>query len=238
MPRSRPSVVALVAWVVALTACVPAFPAWAQAPPTDVPPRTPPPSTQSPDAPPPTGAQVSEQPPSGWRPRPVRSGTVSLGGYLQYGTLFGSTRFAETFDNGLGGGFTLRYRSSSDQAFGLSFESHSFDASSPGDSAAAPEHLQLITTTIEYYKFFNTRKRMPRYLVIGAGFMQSRQTDRDGEKEFPGDGGTIKLGGGTEYWFNRTLTLDLAVRYYGILSQSEWTHDVQLALGINFYTSP
>ncbi len=191
----------------------------------------PPVRAQTPPAPP------AEQP-SGWRPRPVRAGTVSLGGYAQYGTLFGSTRFGDMFDNGLGGGVSLRYRSGSDQAFGLSFESHSFGARVGADSAAAPDHLQLITTTVEYYKFFRTRSRLPRYLVLGAGLVQSRQTNRDGEKEFPGDGGTIKVGGGFEYWVNRTLTADLGLRYYGVLSQSEWTHDVQIALGINFYTSP
>lgn len=184
--------------------------------------------------PPPEGPPPIE----GWRPRPVRSGTVSLGGGLNYGFLVGSSRFSEVFNNGLGGGASLRYRSGPEQAFGLSFESHSFAAKSPPDSAAAPASLQFVVTTLDYFHYFNTRRRMPRHIVVGAGLMQSRQKDANDEREFPGDGGVFKLGAGTEYWLTRTLTAELALRYYGVLSQSELTHDFQIALGIHFYTSP
>jgi len=176
--------------------------------------------------------------PTGFRPRPVRSGTVALHGGALYGTLVGSGNFADTFNHGLGLDFGLRYRNSAESSLGISFESHQFDAKVEADSAAAPKKLQMVMTTLDYYRHYSVRSRTPRYLVIGAGLMQSRQTDMNDEKEFPGDGGVFKLGGGFEYWANRTLTLDVGLRYYGVLSQSSLNHDIQAALGINFYTSP
>jgi opacity protein-like surface antigen len=191
-------------------------------------------------APPPARAQAPDAPPppAGFRPRIVRQGTVSLHGAALYGTLLGSGRFAETFSSGLGLGFALRYRSSQESSLGLGFEAHRFDAKVEADSAAAPKNLQLVVTTLDYTRHFNVRTRSPRYLVIGAGLMQSRQENNNEEKEFPGDGGVFKLGGGFEYWINRTLTVDFGVRYYGVLSQSQLNHDVQAGLGFAFYTSP
>jgi opacity protein-like surface antigen len=177
-------------------------------------------------------------PDAGFRPRPVRNGTVALHGAGMYGSLIGSGELAETFDRGLGLGFALRYRNSSESSFGLGFEAHRFDSKVIADSANAPRNLQLVITTLDYYRHFNTRARTPRYVVIGAGLMQSKQENANEEKEFPGDGGVVKLGGGVEYWVNRTLTLDFGVRYYGVLSRSKLNHDVQAAVGFNFYTSP
>lgn len=188
---------------------------------------------------PPAAAQTPEpgtEP--GFRPRIVRNGTVALYGAAQYGSLLGSGRFADDFDRGLGLGFALKYRNSQQSSFGLGFEAHRFDAKVAPDSAFSPETLQMVLTTLDYYRHFNVRSRTPRYLVIGAGLMQSRQENRNEEREYPGDGGVFKVGGGVEYWLNRTLTVDFGLRYYGVLSQSSLNHDVQAALGIDFYTSP
>lgn len=191
-------------------------------------------------APGPAHAQATSEPAptTGWRPRIVRSGTVTLHGGALYGTLLGGGPYADTFNRGLGLGFALRYRNSQESSLGLGFEAHRFDAKIEADSASAPNHLQLVVTTLDYTRHFNVRSRSPRYLVFGAGLVQSRQENENGEKEFPGDGGAFKLGGGVEYWVNRTLTLEFGVRYYGVLSQSQLNHDVQTGLGLSFYTSP
>lgn len=173
-----------------------------------------------------------------FRPRIVRTGTVALTGGGLYGSLLGSGDFAEGFDRGLGLQFSLRYRNSQEASIGLGFEAHSFNAKSDADSATTPKTLQLVITTVDYYRHFNVRSRTPRYLVIGAGISQSKQTNLNEEKVFPGDGGVVKLGGGLEYWANRSLTIDFGVRYYGVLAQSSLNHDVQVGLGFNFYTSP
>ena len=176
-------------------------------------------------------------PVSGFRPRPVRIGTVSLGGAVQYGTLVGGT-FSDDFDNGIAGGFNLRYRTAADAAVALTFESHNFGAKVASDSAAGHDHAQFFVTTLDYMKFGATRTRMPRYVAIGVGIAQTQITDNDEEKEFPGDGGVFKLGLGMEYWAWRTLSLELGVRYDGVLIHSQLNHDVQVAFGLNFYTSP
>jgi opacity protein-like surface antigen len=186
-------------------------------------------------------AQTAEPVPQpGFRPRIVRAGTVALYGAGLYGKLLGGGRFADAFDSGLGIAFALRYRNSQESAFGLAFEAHRFDAkfAPHPDSGFAPVKLQMVMTTLDYYRHFNVRSRTPRYVVIGAGLMQSRQEDQNTEKEFPGDGGVFKVGGGLEYWVNRSLTVDLGLRYYGVLSESSLNHDVQVGLGLNFYTSP
>ena len=105
---------------------------------------------------------------TGWRSRPVRTGTVSLGGQLQYGALVGG-EFSDDFNHGLGVGFNLRYRTASDAAIAVSFEAHNFDVKVPSDSAAGFNRLQFITTTLDYVKYGATRSRMPKYFTIGAG---------------------------------------------------------------------
>jgi opacity protein-like surface antigen len=176
-------------------------------------------------------------PSTGFRPRLVREGTVSLHGGAVYGQLLGGT-FKDVFDSGLGAAFALRYRSDRAAAFGLGFESHHFEAKNEPDSAAAPKSLQIIVTTLDYYRYSNIRGRTPRYLVVGAGLAQLRQIDEDDEREFPGDGGVFKVGGGVEYWMSRTVTAELGIRYYGVFSRSRLNHDVQANLGIAFYTTP
>ena len=178
-------------------------------------------------------AQAAEK----WRPRPVRNGTVSLGVAGLYGTLFGG-QFSDEFKAGIGVGFNPRYRTAPDQALGLSFDDQLFSVKTEVDSAAAPDQLQFIVTTFDFYKFFSVRKRMPAYLVLGAGIAQTRITDVDGEKEFPGDGGAFKVGAGLEYWLFRSMTLDAGVRYHGLLLNSQLNHQMEASLGLNFYASP
>jgi opacity protein-like surface antigen len=180
-------------------------------------------------------------PTGGFRPRVVREGTLSLGLQGQYGTLLGHTGFGAVYDRGPGLGVRVRYRFGEDQAFGASFEAQRFDAKNPSQGPLEPSWLQAITTTAEYYQYFRTRKRTPQYLLIGAGLAQTRRHLENGEVDFPGDGGVLTLGGGTEYWFRRTLTFDLSARYYGFIKgengSTRVTHGVQAALGLHYYTS-
>ena len=78
-------------------------------------------------------------------------------------------------------------------------------------------------------------------MLLGAGLVQTRGHLEDGEVFFPGDGGVFTLGGGTEYWWRRTLTFDLSLRYYGLVKSdngsTHLTHGVQVGLGLHYYTS-
>lgn len=180
-------------------------------------------------------------PTGGFRPRVVREGTLSLGLQGQYGSALGHTGFGADFDHGAGLGVRVRYRFGEDQAFGVSFETQRFDAKNPSTGPLDPTWMQAITTTAEYYQYFRTRKRAPQYLLLGAGLVQLRRHLEGGEADFPGDGGVITLGGGTEYWWRRTLSLDLSVRYYGMIKgdngKTSLTHGVQAGLGFHYYTS-
>jgi hypothetical protein len=198
--------------------------------------RTAPARAQDTGAPPPASSE-GEPVTTGWRPRPVRSGTVSLGAGLVYGSLLGPG-LGKEFSNGLGLGFNLRYRSGSDAAYGLAFEAHNFAITNRPDSVTAHDKLQFIESTFDYYAFGATRTRMPHYIVVGAGLVQTRITDQDGEKEFPGDGGVFKIGGGIEYWQSRSMTIDFSVRYHGVFLHQKLDHDVEAGLAVNFYTSP
>jgi hypothetical protein len=85
------------------------------------------------------------------------------------------------------------------------------------------------------------RRRSPRYLFLGAGLLQTRRKLVSGETDFPGDGGVITFGGGTEIWWKRTFAFDLMLRYSGYIKNFEGstdlTHTLQLGVGFQFYTS-
>lgn len=180
-------------------------------------------------------------PTEGWRPRIVREGTVSVGGAAQYGTLFAQTGFGRDYDGGGGMNIQLRYRTSRETALGLSFEAQRFDATEDPVEFDDAKSLRCIVTTLDYYQYFKVKSRTPRYLVAGGGLVQTRREDLDGDYRFPGDGGVVTAGAGTEIWWKRWFTFDLSARYYLFVHSADGTvdlsHDVQLAVGLQFYTS-
>jgi opacity protein-like surface antigen len=180
-------------------------------------------------------------PPAGFRPRVVREGTLSLGMQGEYGSFLGNSGFGAEFNHGPAIAVRVRYRFAEDQAVGVSFEGQRFDAKVDSVSEFAPKYLNAITTTLEYYNYFQTRSRTPQYLMLGAGLLQTREHLNDSETTFPGDGGVISLGAGAEYWWKRTLTFELSLRYNGFIhsdnGKTNVTHGVQAGLGFEFYTS-
>jgi opacity protein-like surface antigen len=191
-------------------------------------------------------AQDETQPPppptTGWKPRIVREGTLSLGLQGEYGSLIGNSGFGAEYNHGPAIAVRVRYRFAEDQAVGFSFEGQRFDAKVDSADAFAPKYLNAITTEIEYYNYFQTRSRTPQFLMIGAGLLQTRRHLNDSETDFPGDGGVISLGAGAEYWWKRTLTFELSLRYNGFIHNdngtTSLTHGVQAGLGFHYYTSP
>ncbi len=184
----------------------------------------------------------SEPAPGGFRPRIVREGTVSLGAQAQYGTLVGNVGFGRDFKAGPGMVISVRYRTSRDAAVGLSFGAQRFNVDKSSPAADVYDWARGITTTFDYYQYFDVRKRTPRYFTVGAGLAQMRRRLLDGETDFPGDAGILTLGGGTEIWCKRWLTIDLSVRYYGLLGRidggsTSLSHNIQAAAGLQFYTS-
>jgi opacity protein-like surface antigen len=176
-----------------------------------------------------------------WRPRIVREGTLSLGLMAQGGAIVGGKEFSNDFDLGLGIGVPLRYRIGRESSLGITFAAQRYDAKVKGTELTDPKYLTALTTTLEYYQYFRVRRRSPRYLFLGVGLLQSRRKLESGETDFPGDGGVITLGGGTEIWWKRTFAFDLMLRYSGYIKNFEGstdvTHTLQLGLGFQFYTS-
>jgi len=178
---------------------------------------------------------------TGWRPRVVRDGTLSLGLQGEYGSFVGTSGFGQSYNHGPALGVRIRYRFAEDQAFGISFESQRFNVKHDTTVPTDPKYLTAITTTAEYYNYFQTRSRTPQYLMIGAGLLQTRRHLNDSEIDFPGDGGVLSLGAGAEYWWKRTFSFDLSLRYNGFIhsdnGSTSLSHGVQAGLGFEFYTS-
>ena len=174
-------------------------------------------------------------------PRPVREGTLSFGLVGQGGALLGGGDLAEVYDFGPGLGVRLRYRTSRDAALGLTFEAQRFNAKQAPQTPDDPEWIRSVNAIFEYYKYFRVQQRSPRYLNFGVGLMQLRRRLETEEVDFPGDGAIFVVGGGTEIWWSRVLSVDLNLRYNGMLrgveGSSQYTHAATLSLGFQFYTS-
>jgi hypothetical protein len=183
----------------------------------------------------------SPVPTDGWRARIVREGTVSVGGQAQYGSFFAQTGFGGDYDAGPGMNIQLRYRTSRETALGISFGTQRFDAAEDPVDDYDPKYLQAIVTTLDYYQYFKVKSRTPRYLAAGGGLVQTRRRLKDDETDFPGDAGAVTLGGGTEIWWKRWFTIDVSARYYLFVRSQDGavdlSHNVQLAAGLQFYTS-
>jgi len=180
-----------------------------------------------------------------WRPRVVRKGTLSLGLYGQGATILGGGELGSDFGFGPGLGARLRYRTSRESALSFNFAAQTYkanDGTFTADSIAV-DNLTAITTTVEYVQYFRVRKRAPRYVLIGAGLLQTRRNLANDLTEFPGDGGVLTVGAGTEIWWKRTFSFDLALRYNAYIKSKEFedgtdvTSTLEISLGFQFYTS-
>ena len=174
-------------------------------------------------------------------PRPVREGTLSFGLMGQGGALLGGGDLGSVYDIGPGMSARLRYRTSRESALGLTFEAQRFDAKQKPMTPDDPEWIRSVNAIFEYYQYFRVQQRAPRYLMAGVGLMQLRRRLETEEVDFPGDGAIFVLGGGTEAWWGRSLSVDVSLRYNGMLrgveGSTQFSHAVTLGLGFQFYTS-
>ena len=166
---------------------------------------------------------------------PPRAGQVGLGVQGQYGTLLEAGSLGRDFGAGPGLAVRLRYRMRYERGIGLSFESQGFDArESTGDSVRA----NLFTAGFEVYQMFSTRTKTTRMLSVGAGLAKLTVKLKDGETEFPtNDGLYVSAGAGLEHFFWQAWAYDLSTRYLVVFQDGKANHDVQISLGLIFYTS-
>jgi hypothetical protein len=162
-----------------------------------------------------------------------RPGTLSLGIQGQYGIIAGPSDFAEDYDRGDGFAIRIRYALGGPQAFGISFESQTFDPDFSGVRENEPEDLKFANAMVEYLRYFNRGQGRSQYAVIGAGLFHPSEVLASGVSS-PSDGLVITGGGGMEIFIRRTTAIDLSLRAYGLIGDSV-SATLQAAVGFHFY---
>jgi hypothetical protein len=162
-----------------------------------------------------------------------RPGTLSLGIQGQYGMLAGPSDFSEDYDRGDGFAIRIRYALGGPQAFGISFESQTFDPDFTGIRENEPRDLKFANATVEYLRYFNRGEGRSQYAVIGGGLYHPSEV-REAGVASASDGLLITGGGGMEIFIRRTTAIDLSLRAYGLIGDSV-AATLQAALGFHFY---
>ncbi|MFH0777047.1 MAG: hypothetical protein V2A71_00305 [Candidatus Eisenbacteria bacterium] len=161
-------------------------------------------------------------------------GTLTVGGFAQYGMLAGDATAVDEYDKGVGYGMRLRYNLGRDRALGISLENQTFEAvpAPPGDDQ--PRKLKIALITMDYIFYFERRSTLTRYLTFGAGVHHPGREYHLNSIIGP-DGLVLTAGGGFEYFFHKLTSLDVSVRAYGLFGQDGLMGTAQAAAGINFY---
>jgi len=162
-------------------------------------------------------------------------GTLTVGAQVQQGMLVGDALPTEEFDNGTGFAVRLRYYLGSGRAFGISLESQVFDGIKAPDSDNQPRKLKDAVMTLDYLFYFDRKSNLSRYVTTGVGVHHPGREYKGGSEVGP-DGIVACVGGGLEYFFHRSASIDVSVRGYGLFGQKDGLMgSVEVAAGMNFY---
>jgi len=167
-----------------------------------------------------------------------RPGTLSLGVQAQYGLIGGPSDFGEDYSRGAGFALRIRYALDGPQAFGISFESQTFDgdASAVTEGDTIPEKLKLANASVEYYRYFNRGEGRSQYAVLGLGLYHPSESRSGGVLQATNSDGLILLfGGGSEFFTFRTTSIDLSLRGNALFGGNAVSATIQLALGFHHY---
>jgi hypothetical protein len=163
-----------------------------------------------------------------------RPGTLSLGIQGQYGIIGGPSDFAEDYDWGPGFGIRIRYALGGPQAFGISFESQTFDPSSEAEAGLdQPEELKFANVSLEYLRYFNRGEGRSQYAAVGIGLAHPSE-ERTGGIADVSDALLLTGGGGLEVFVHRTTAIDVSLRGYAMIGESV-TATAEIAAGIHYY---
>ena len=179
-------------------------------------------------------------------PRPVpklrrmRKGTLSLGAQIGYGLVRGSSELNDHFDQGPGYGFRFRYMLSTRSALGFSFESQRYStrAGLPVNTAfGAARDSQLVVTTVgtELVLYFHRERETNQYLLGGVGFASPNVMYERKESRRVDEGPFLVVGAGLERFLRPRVSLDLSLRGYAEVGNSELSLFSQLVVGIHLY---
>ncbi|MCX5799813.1 MAG: hypothetical protein NTX17_00235 [Candidatus Eisenbacteria bacterium] len=162
-------------------------------------------------------------------------GTLTVGAQVQQCLLVGDAPPTDDFDSGTGFAMRLRYYLGNNRAFGISFESQVFDAVPAPVSDDQPRGFKDAIVMADYLFYFDRESSLSRYVVVGLGLHHPGRDYRSGSEVGP-DGLAASLGGGLEYFFHRSTSVDVSVRGYGLFGQGDGLlGSVEAAVGMNFY---
>jgi hypothetical protein len=172
------------------------------------------------------------------RLRRMRPNTISLGVQGQYGVLRGNSRLADGFDHGPGYAFRFRYMLSPTSALGFSFEHQRFGSIQPAlNVSGAPEDSHAVITTVsaEGVFFMNRERELTPYLLGGFGFATPDIIFTEDQASRVNEGIFAVAGAGFERFVRPRFSVDVSLRGYALLSNSQFTSMAQASLGIHLY---
>ncbi len=162
-------------------------------------------------------------------------GTLTVGGQVEYGSLFGDADPTDEFDKGTGFAVRMRYYLGSSRALGVSLESQVFNGVEAPVSENQPRKFKDAILTVDYLFYFDRSSVLSRYVTVGAGFHHPGRDYRGGSEVGP-DGLVACAGGGLEYFFHRSASIDVSAKAYGLFGQKNGLMgSVEVAAGVNFY---
>jgi hypothetical protein len=172
------------------------------------------------------------------RLRRQRPNTISLGLQGQYGVVRGNSRIADGFDQGPGYAFRFRYMLSPSSALGFSFEHQRYGSiqtplNQPG--AFADSHVVITTVAAEAVFFRNRASDMNPYFLGGIGYATPDVVYTDSQSSRVNEGMFATAGLGFERFVRPRFSIDVSVRGYAFVTNSEFTSIAQVGLGIHLY---
>jgi hypothetical protein len=171
--------------------------------------------------------------------RRQRKGTISLGGQVGFGMIRGSSELNDHYDRGIGYGFRFRYMLSTRAALGFSFENQHYGTRSglpeSVDFFAVDSNLVITTVATEAVVFFHRERDTTPYLLGGLGFASPSVVYGTKESRRVDEGPFLVVGAGVEHFVKQRMSLDLTLRGYAEVGNSELSLLTQLTAGIHLY---
>ena len=162
-------------------------------------------------------------------------GTLMVGAQVQQCLLVGDAPPINDFDSGTGFAMRLRYYLGDNRALGISLESQIFDGVRAPVNDDQPKRLTDAIIMADYLFYFDRESSLSRYVAVGLGLHHPGREYKSYGEVGP-DGLAASLGGGLEYFFHRSTSVDVSVRGYGLFGQGEgFLGSVEAAVGMNFY---
>jgi hypothetical protein len=164
-----------------------------------------------------------------------RKGTISMGLQYQYGLLAGDSKYADTYDGGIGYAIKLKYYLGKKRAVGVSFENQYHESKIEPVETDDVKSLQFNITTVEYFRYFERNKSTSRYVVVGAGLCQPTALYKGGGPERKDDGPMITAGGGIEFFVNRSIAVDFRLKGSTLVNYDGLTTAGCFSIGFAYY---